>query len=150
MPRVLTRPEAIKRLAIRAVIDAIPGLSHQQVAAAFHASNRTVTLASHRTVEQWLATVRAAPAPSPPVQASPGPVIHAPAPEPVPVPPVRRGSRGHAKLVRPDPADLVDIPDLDANTELPEPQDLPEDRGDVDLPDVRDTSREAPRSRRRH
>jgi hypothetical protein len=158
MPRGLIRPEAIKRLAIRAVIDAIPGLSHQQVAAAFHASSRTVTLAAHRTVERWFQVVKVAPPPSAPARASRGPAtlpaptvpVQEQAPAPVPLPSVRWGSRERAKLVPPDPDDVAEVPELPAKTEFSELQEVPEPDPDTNLPDVRRTTVEEKRFRKKH
>ena len=64
MPRRLTRPEAITRIAITALRDAYPAMAHRQLVGFFHVSPRTVTEATRHAASYWASVLLAAPEPS--------------------------------------------------------------------------------------
>jgi len=110
----MTKPEVIKRLAIKAVLDAIPSSKRQQVAALFHTSLRVVTDAARHTTAQLTTMLAMAPAQRPHVHV----IISLP---PVKAPTdqqQRPGSRARALLDEPE--ETIDIPE-DATVEASEP-----------------------------
>jgi len=54
MPRGLTSPEVVIRIAIRAAIDSMPSLRTDEICELFHVSIRTVVQARHRSVLEWI------------------------------------------------------------------------------------------------
>jgi len=94
----MTKPEVIKRLAIKAVLDANPSAKRQHVAGLFQTSFRVVTDAARHTTAQLAAMLAIAPAPRPrargAVPPAPG-VGHS-------ITPHSPGSRARAKLVPPE------------------------------------------------
>ncbi|MEX2682236.1 MAG: hypothetical protein Q6373_011585 [Candidatus Sigynarchaeota archaeon] len=64
MPRRLTRPEVVRRIAIRAILDARGDLTYADLASLFVASRRTIHDAKRHPVADWLRILAAAPLPS--------------------------------------------------------------------------------------
>lgn len=112
MPYKLTRREVIARIAMRALLDAVPGLTQRRLAGLFHASTRTVNDAAKRPVCDWYAELESAkdaPTPSPSRSVPiPGPRARAMRPwwdpEVTEARSGLRGSRSRARLVAPDDA----------------------------------------------
>ncbi len=107
MPYLLTRREVIARIAMRALLDSVPGMTQRLLAGLFHASTRTVNDAAKRSVDEWYAVLETAkdapsrtPPPSPSSKRSSSSCAH-PWWNP-PVPEQRsfgKGVRARAKLV---------------------------------------------------
>nr|MDO8112444.1 hypothetical protein [Candidatus Sigynarchaeota archaeon] len=98
MPHKMTRPEVVKRLGIKAMADARPGISYRDLARLFAASFSAVRDALRFPVSYWAAMLIVAPAP-PIAKKQRGPIAIRP------VLPVRArpGSRDRANLVEPEP-----------------------------------------------
>ena len=69
MPYQITRREIVARIAMRSLLECVPGMTQRQLAAVFHASTRTVNDAAKRRVQDWYAMLAGAkdvaPFPSP-------------------------------------------------------------------------------------
>ncbi len=109
MPYQLTRREVMARIAMRALLDDVPGMTQRRLAGLFHASTRTVNDAARRPVTDWFAVLEAArdapgwPSPSRPSGCSPPksarPWWNPPAPEQRSA---TKGTRAKARLVEAD------------------------------------------------
>ncbi|MBN2150007.1 MAG: hypothetical protein JW839_01045 [Candidatus Lokiarchaeota archaeon] len=128
MPRQLTKPEVLRRIAMRALLDSVPGMTHARLVTLCHASYTTVHDAATCSIKDWLAVLESAPDPSakdrwptPRRAAVPKRRIKLSAQQP-PLPPRRPGDRRRARLVRPDAVDQVMPPDELSDVDI-EPSD---------------------------
>ncbi len=153
MPHRMTRPQAAKRLAIRAYLDACPGTSYKALAGLFRASYSAVRDATRFTVVEWAEKVAdAPPGPSPPrhpaARSSPRGLATG-SPLPRDMPPRAPGTATTARIrakrdAEPGDGGDVDVPeavDFDQDEtikdlDIPEPVDLDLDEltKDIDVP----------------
>lgn len=73
MPYRITRQDVIARIAMRALLDHVPGITQRQLAALFHASTRTVNDAAKHDVGEWYSRLQMARDAAPRVQPAPPP-----------------------------------------------------------------------------
>ncbi len=123
MPRQLTKPEVIRRIAMRALLDAVPGMTHARLVALCHASYTTVHDAANTTIEKWLTALESAPEP----RSAPTILLHlahrsAKGTSGQGKQHSRPGTRRRARLVKPDATDQAVLPDENANVDI-EPSD---------------------------
>jgi len=111
MPHKMTRPEVAKRLGIKAMADATPGISYRELARYFSTSYSAVRDALRYPVARWARMLEVAPPPSQTARVTP-------AARPVAAIPLRLGSRANACLETPEPT--VTIPEP-VNFDVPEP-----------------------------
>ncbi len=133
MPRRLTRPEVVRRLAILAAHDAVPGITFSALAALFNASKRTVRDALRRSAAGWVAVLAAAPMPR---HAGGRPSKGGAAALTLPVKPWEPGVRSKALLVPPEEDD--DVEEQSPDVDVPEPMVNYEENPDVDIPEPKD------------
>ena len=107
----MTCPEVAKRLGIKAMADATPGISYRDLAWFFGTSFSAVRDALRFPVEHWARMLQVAPPPSPKARVKP-------AARSVAVIPWRPGSRANARLGTPEPT--ISIPEP-VNFDVPEP-----------------------------
>jgi hypothetical protein len=123
MPRQLTKPEVIRRIAMRALLDAVPGMTHARLVALCHASYTTVHDAANTTIQDWFSILVSAPDPRPT-----SPARHKPSPNATIASNgkaqqhSRPGDRRRARLVDPEVADHALPPEENAAVDI-EPSD---------------------------
>ncbi len=129
MVRKLSKPEVIRRIAMRALLDTVPGMTHARLVALCHASYTTVHDAAMRPVKDWLAVLELAPDQHT-SRVSDGHGQPTPRPTIVTVGHrhdhtqhrVRPGDRRRARLIYPDESDQAMLPDNDPDVDI-EPSD---------------------------
>ncbi|HME52659.1 MAG TPA: hypothetical protein VKM55_10610 [Candidatus Lokiarchaeia archaeon] len=102
MPYRMTRPEVAKRLAIKAMADATPGITYRDLARLFRTSYSAVRDALRSTVAKWAAMLIIAPEPSIKVGAR----LAVQRVTPIPT---RPGKRENVCLEKPEPT--INIPE---------------------------------------
>ncbi len=131
----MTRPEAAKRLGIKAMADAKPGITYRQLARLFAASFSTVRDALRFPVSRWatlLASAPPAPAPAAKSHRAVTKLTAGPAPRHRPC------SRDRAKLVDPEPTvDYEEPVDFDSDPQ-PDCDEAAHERAILEADDARD------------
>jgi hypothetical protein len=124
MVRTLTKPEVIRRIAMRALLDAVPGMTHARLVTLCHASYTTVHDAANMTIQGWLHILDSAPDPRPsrtmhrqPDSLSAIDAISQAQQS------TRPGDRRRARLVEPEANDQAIPPDDDSGADI-EPSDV--------------------------
>lgn len=111
MPHKMICPEVAKRLGIKAMAEATPGISYRDLARCFGTSFSAVRDALRYPVVYWARMLAVAPLPS-------SKACVQPAVQPVAAIPSRPGSRDRARLEKPDPTIIIPEP---VQFDVPEP-----------------------------
>jgi hypothetical protein len=123
MTRHLTKPEVIRRIAMRALLDAVPGMTHARLVTLCRASYTTVHDAANTTIQDWLSVLEAAPNPRPsPTGRRHSTPRHSAATSDQAKQHSRPGDRRRARLVGPDAIDQAVPPGEDTDVDI-EPTD---------------------------